>query len=201
MRLEIVLVCGIDYVMPILCVIYGGNNHLTTLIKIVLTNIELSDFEIVFRSQYASLYQLAFRYLQDADNAKDIVGEAFLAVWNKRQEIDAAKISGYLFACVKNKCLTYLGGSYSVVNVDETSLQNLSDTTYDDWMLREERLSEMEHVMASLPSKTRYVLEQCYYQHRSYRDVAEELGISTAGVKKHIVKALATLRRHFNIIK
>lgn len=31
-----------------------------------------------------------------------------------------------------------------------------------------------------------------------YRDVAEQLSITTDGVKKHVMKALSTLRQHFH---
>lgn len=63
-----------------------------------------------------------------------------------------------------------------------------------DLMLRESRIEAVERELDTLPERTRYVLEQCYYRRRSYRDVADELGISTNGVKKHIVKAMAHLR-------
>ncbi|MGG6548734.1 UNVERIFIED_CONTAM: helix-turn-helix domain-containing protein, partial [Prevotella sp. 15_C9] len=33
-----------------------------------------------------------------------------------------------------------------------------------------------------------------YYEHKTYREVAEQLGISPDTVKKHISKALRTLR-------
>lgn len=38
------------------------------------------------------------------------------------------------------------------------------------------------------------VLRLCYYEHKTYREVAEQLGISPDTVKKHISKALRTLR-------
>ena len=37
-------------------------------------------------------------------------------------------------------------------------------------------------------------LRLCYYEHKTYREVAEQLGISPDTVKKHISKALRTLR-------
>ena len=46
--------------------------------------------------------------------------------------------------------------------------------------------------------KTRYILEQCYFHDRRYKDVAEEMNISVNTVKKHIMNALKTFRRELN---
>ena len=59
----------------------------------------------------------------------------------------------------------------------------------------------MEKAVSTLPPRSRHVLEKCYYQHQTYKQVADELGITTDGVKKHITKSMAVLRAYFNIIK
>lgn len=164
-------------------------------------DIEKHEFEIVFRTHYSALYHLALHYLQDADAAKDVVGEAFMAAWGKRHEVDFRKIDRYLYACVKNKSLTLASGCSPLADVDVSALQSVADDEIDTWQERERRISEIEKVIDTLPERTRHVLEQCYFNHQSYKQVAEEMGITTSGVKKHITKSLALLRMHFNIIK
>ena len=48
--------------------------------------------------------------------------------------------------------------------------------------------------METLPPKTRHVLEECYFNNKKYKEVADSLEVSTNAVKKHIVKALGLLR-------
>ena len=69
------------------------------------------------------------------------------------------------------------------------------------WQTMEERINEISNVIDEMPCKTRFVIEQCYLEHHSYKEVAEMLDISTNGVKKHIMKALSLLRNHFDIKK
>ena len=80
-------------------------------------------------------------------------------------------------------------------------MQHLAAETEEEWHVREERISQIEQQIKTLNSRTRYVLEQCYYQHHSYVVVAKQLGITTDGVKKHITTALKHLRTNFNIDK
>ena len=55
-------------------------------------------------------------------------------------------------------------------------------------------LQKAEAIARSLPEPTCTVLRLCYYEHLTYREVARQLGISPDTVKKHISKALRTLR-------
>ena len=63
-----------------------------------------------------------------------------------------------------------------------------------DWEDKERTLEKIESVCKELPDKTRYILSQCYFHHKTYKEVASELQITPDAVKKHIVKALKILR-------
>ena len=67
--------------------------------------------------------------------------------------------------------------------------------------LVDERLGELSKAVAKLPAKTRFVLQQCYFEQHTYREVADMLDISPEGVKKHISKAFSALRDHFRVKK
>ncbi len=159
------------------------------------------DFEQLFRMHYSQCYFLAYRLTGDEEASKDIVGESFMALWNKRFDVETSKHLGYLLISVRNGAVNWLRQRGKTMTVDNSVLTNISDESNEQWLLREQRIAAVEEVVGQLPERTRHVLEQCYYNHRTYADVADELGISTSGVKKHIVKALATLRQHFNTDK
>ena len=78
---------------------------------------------------------------------------------------------------------------------------SFSEEDDDYWQFMEERMDEIGAVIDTMPSKTRFVLEQCYFEEHTYKEVAEMLDISTNGVKKHIMKAFSMLRSHFQIKK
>ena len=157
-----------------------------------------SLYEIIFRSNYLQLYYLALRYVGDEDVARDIVGDAFFMTLKKIDGISTDKLKGYLYTCVRNMCLKHIASSKRSVSIDTAGTAIISDDDIDRWIERERRLEEIEEEIEKMPERTRFVLQQCYYEKHTYREVADMLGITTDGVKKHISKALSLLRVHFN---
>ena len=156
------------------------------------------DFEQLFREYYARCYYYAYDILDQEEESRDVVGEAFLSVWKNHENVDRDKLRAYLFTSIRNKCLTLIGKQTHTYRITDEALRQLAAETDEEWLEREERISQIEHEIELLPARTRLVLEQCYYHHRTYREVAAELGITTDGIKKHITTAMKHLRKHFH---
>ena len=163
--------------------------------------ISAHEFEALFRELHSRLYYYALGFVEDGEASKDIVNEVFMGAWHNRENIERAKLTGYLYTGVRNKCISHNSQQKREATPPNFEWERLEDAGDDEWRRREERIAEMERVIATLPERTRYILEECYYQRHTYREVADELGITTDGIKKHIVKAMAKLREHFNIDK
>lgn len=160
-----------------------------------------SAFERLFRENYSRLYAYAFSILQSEEDSRDAVDEAFVDAWHHREAISEGKTESYIFISLRNKCLTQLRRQTSTHPLSDALLHRLEAETDEEWREREERISRIEQAIGQLSERTRYVLHQCYYERRTYRDVAQQLGITTDGVKKHITTALRSLRSIFNIDK
>lgn len=163
--------------------------------------IDKDDFESIFRENYTRLYYFALQFVGEDEAARDIVSEAFWAAWKNRKGIDGTRISSYLYVCVKNKSLTHLKRSQNSLPIETPAAILATEENEEKWKEREERYSEMEQEISKMSSRTRFVLQQCYLEGHTYKEVAAMLNITTDGVKKHITKALAQLRGHFNIEK
>ncbi|MDR2473300.1 MAG: sigma-70 family RNA polymerase sigma factor [Tannerella sp.] len=158
-------------------------------------------FERLFRDNYTRLYYYSFDILRDTEASKDAVNDIFAAVWNERERMDSKLVVGYMLNGVRNICLNQLRKRQKSEDYVEFCLQVFEEEGNDGWEDLENRLSEMKDVIARMPPRTRLILEECYYHDKKYREVAEMLGITLDGVKKHIVKAFALLREHFNVKK
>ena len=159
------------------------------------------EFEELFRENYLRYYYYAYDILEQAEESRDVVGEAFLAVWKNREHVNREKLRAYLFTSVRNKCLTVVSKHRGHYRVGDEAVQVLAAETEEEWLEREERIGRIEQEIQHLSERTRYVLHQCYYERRTYREVADELGITPDGIKKHITNALKHLRQCFNTEK
>ncbi len=153
-----------------------------------------SLFEQLFKKNYSRLCGLAYQYLNDIEESKDVVNDAFEAVWNKFHTLQMDTADTYLMTIVRNRCLNLLehqkvqqqyGASFTESDLLEEEM---------DWEDRERILEKIESVCNELPDKTRYILGQCYFHRKTYKEVASELQITPDAVKKHIMKALKVLR-------
>ena len=165
------------------------------------SSITLSDFECVYKTYYIRLYHYAYNFVNDADVSNDIVSEVFYKSWKNYRHIDKDKMPSFLYVCVRNECMNHLRKKRGMNKYIVYCKAAFSEEDDNYWQTMEERINEISNVIDEMPCKTRFVIEQCYLEHHSYKEVAEMLDISTNGVKKHIMKALSLLRNHFDIKK
>ncbi|MGM9698334.1 MAG: RNA polymerase sigma factor [Prevotella sp.] len=157
-----------------------------------------TDFELFFRGHHSRLYFFALNITRNEEAAKDIVSEMFTAAWNNRENIDKAKLCSYLYAGVRNRCLNEVSRQKNNADIDGIKLPDIAEDDSEAWRLRESRIEAIEEEIRKMPQRTRHILEECYYNHHTYKEVADELGITTEGIKKQLSRAMAQLKSHFN---
>ncbi|WP_125614233.1 sigma-70 family RNA polymerase sigma factor [Specibacter cremeus] len=71
----------------------------------------------------------------------------------------------------------------------------------EDQVVRDEHDAFLTHAVAALPEKMRYIVEAVYYEDRSVKELAEELGSSHSAVSQQRAEAMRLLRdgleRHY----
>ena len=145
----------------------------------------------LFHDHYERMYHLAFALLHDNDEAKDVVSDVFSRLWDKQLIPDQA----YLMRSVKNACINIIAKKKR----DERLKQRLplseeKLTEEEPYRLEERWQATVDCIDNDLTNQTASVIRLCYREGMSYKDTAEELGISISAVNKHIVKGLRTLR-------
>ena len=155
---------------------------------------EEQRFHTLFVEMYPKLVRYAAALMTDADEARDIVSDVFERAWQRHATLDDENGHVWLYAAVRNACLNRL----KHLQVEREHLEAVIEATRadmaDNYRQHEVLLRRAEEIAHSLPEPTRSILRMCYWDKQTYRQVAEHLGISPDTVKKHISKALRTLR-------
>ena len=153
--------------------------------------------ESLFRDHFSGLCQFASGYVKQEEVAKEIVQDAFVSLWEKRQTIDLAKpVKSYLTTTVRNKCLNFLRDHKKFSN-DLLSLENLSeDTGFDqpDKLVEKEIVQQIATGIAELPDKCREIFVLNRYENLKYQQIADKLQISVKTVETQMSKALQHMR-------
>jgi RNA polymerase sigma-70 factor (ECF subfamily) len=154
------------------------------------------DFDKVFRLYYEPMYFFARHFVDEEETCRDLVMDVFEDLWRHRDGVKAVTAKSWLFVDLRNKCIDYLRRQNRARQYEVTAmLLNKVWTENTDPLEQQERERIVARRLDALPVTTRRIFEACYVEGKKYKEVAAEMGISVSTVKKHIVKALKSVKR------
>lgn len=154
-------------------------------------------YEELYHRYWAILFRHARKMLSNDEEAKDLVQDVFVVLWNKSGDLVLqSTFSAYLYGMVRYKVFDLMDKR----KVQDRHLQSLEsfihhgEYTTDD-TIRENELSRIiEREISMLPAKMREVFELSRKSHFSHQQISTEMDISHQTVKKQIYNALKILR-------
>lgn len=158
-------------------------------------------FETLFKDQYPILCGYARKYLNDVDQAEEIVQEMFFSFWQKKEKLEInTSLEAYLFRSVRNACLNYLKHmkireQYKLANNQEIRQK---EQEIHDYVVAIELQERIENVIDQLPPKRKKIFKMSRFEELKYKEIAEKLNISVKTVEAQLSKALKFLRLHLS---
>jgi len=170
----------------------------------LIKNDDISSFEDLFRFYYPRMRKYAFHFLQNEEEANDLIQDVFMQLWSKREELNEEKnIIAFLFTLLKNKCLNTL--KKRIIEdkfllhqsaFETERLYDLSLTQNTDFKSMESQLhSEIESLIETLPEKCGMVFRLKWIEGKKIKEIAQIMNISTTMVDKHLAKGMEIARK------
>ena len=150
-------------------------------------------FEELFKEYFASLMAFSRRILGDEDDAREVVHQVFISLWEKRAELDlSTSLKSYLFTSVNNRSLNVIRDrkKFSLEEVPERAGEWDVSAQIESLELEE----KIRSVIDSLPEKCREIFELNRFEGLKYAEIAMRLDISVKTVENQMSKALRVLR-------
>ncbi|WP_018337763.1 RNA polymerase sigma-70 factor [Butyricimonas synergistica] len=163
--------------------------------KIMLSDGSCLDFKQVFHQYFHSLVFFVDRYLEEEEESKSIVQDAFLALWEKHLEFsDELSVRVYLYSCVRHKALDVLKHRKVEQRYASEILQDeAAESYYMESVIEEETRRLISAAIDSLPENCRKVC-LLILDGLDNQEIANELKISLNTVKFHKKNAYKLLR-------
>lgn len=167
---------------------------------ITLTSLKTSDiptFEMLFRTFYQPLCNYAYTFIQDRDEAEEIVQSTFLSVWEKRETLEIRTgVKPYLYAMVRNACLNVI--KHNKIKEQHVSSELAYAERSVESVARTVMASELETriyvAMEKLPEQCRLIFKLSRFEELKYSEIAEQLNLSIKTVENQMGKALKIMR-------
>lgn len=152
---------------------------------------------MLFKTFYQPLCNYAYTFIQDRDEAEEIVQSTFLSVWEKRDGMEIRTgVKPYLYAMVRNACLNVIKHEKikqkhvtAELALAERSVESVSRTVMASEL--ETRISE---AMEKLPEQCRLIFKLSRFEELKYAEIADQLELSVKTVENQMGKALKIMR-------
>jgi RNA polymerase sigma-70 factor, ECF subfamily len=161
-------------------------------------------FNALFRALYYPLTYYAFRYTKSQDQACDIVQDAFVLIWQSREEIDPGQsLKSYLYKMVRNKSLNHMRDhtnrmvTWTICPETTLNFQTGSDGRSDQKSA--DRLeSKFMTWIDELSDRRKEAFELSRFEGLNHDEIADVMNLSVKTVNNHIVDALSHLRKRYD---
>jgi RNA polymerase sigma-70 factor, ECF subfamily len=146
----------------------------------------------------------------DSEQAKDIVQEVFVKIWNARNSLDVrSSLKSYLYRMTHNACIDQLRkdksrSSTKSVSYDDSqhrmqAFEIQDQEIFFDLMFSEELEVLLQNAIDQLPGQCREIFILCRYEQLSYQEISQKLTISLSTVKTQMVRAMKKLHESMKI--
>ena len=154
--------------------------------------------ELLFRKFNVRLCAFANKFLNDTEEAQEVVQEMFIKIWEGRDEIDPEEsLKSYIFKIVQNLSLNKLRRkkveSRYVEIYKQVYLEHKEFSAHES-LLAKELEGHISQSIGKLPGECRKIFELSRFEGLKYREIADTLNISIKTVEAQMSKALRSLR-------
>ena len=144
------------------------------------------------------LYRLALRIALNPAEAEDVVQETMIKVWNRREQWDEIEsIEAFCLTICRNLALDKIkGADNQTATLDDS--HEPPDHSYasnpEQQAVQRDRVELVKRLMDNLPEKQRSCMQLRDMEGKSYKEIAQVLGISEQQVKVNIFRARQTIK-------
>ena len=150
----------------------------------------------LFQEHYSLVCQSIHRFIRDHATTEDLAQEVFLRFWEKRHSIQVtSSLPAYLRRMAMNEALGYLRRNKRYEE-DEFVAENETEAgpSAEEAYLHGELQQNVAAAIQTLPPKCRAVFQLSRYEELTYKEIADQMGISIKTVENQMGKALRILR-------
>lgn len=147
------------------------------------------------------LYRLALRITLNPAEAEDVVQETLIKVWNRRdrwEELDS--IEAFCLTICRNISLDKMKKAENQNSSLDDGIDT-ADSSYtsnpEEQAMQRDRIALVRQLIDRLPEKQRSCMQLRDFEGKSYKEIAQILGVTEEQVKINIFRARQQIKQQF----
>ncbi len=154
-------------------------------------------FESLIRLIASDVVSLAYYYVGNTEDAKDVAQDVFVKLYKKlggfRRQ---ASVSTWIYRIVANSSIDFLRSKKRTVALEEGIIQSpQAEEDIRSQVEGEDTKGVVREAIDKLPSRQREVIVLKHFEGLKIRQISKVLGCSESSVKTHLFRGLENLKR------
>jgi RNA polymerase sigma-70 factor (ECF subfamily) len=154
------------------------------------------DFKTDVLPMSNKLLRFAFQILQNEEEAKDVLQDTFLKLWQKRDELEKVEnLEAFAFRMIRNRCLDVIRVrrtvSLEIVKKDKLPGEEVSDT---DQLENSDSVNLIKRIISELPDIQRTIIQLRDIEQLEYEEIAEATEMNVNAIRVNLSRARKKVR-------
>ncbi|SEM55900.1 RNA polymerase sigma-70 factor, ECF subfamily [bacterium A37T11] len=153
-------------------------------------------FEDAYYRWHQKIYAYILHKTSSADTSEEVVQQVFVRLWEKREELSVHySLSIQLFRMARTILIDELRKAAHARTYKSFMELKGPAVVNGDLLEYKDTLKRVEEAINQMPPVRQRIFKMSRFEYKSYREIAEELSLSSKTVENHISLALKFLKK------
>ena len=160
---------------------------------------QIKEFNHIVHKIKDKMYRIAFRVVRNEEEAKDVVQDALVKIWNKWDTISAAdNQEAYCMTVTRNMAIDLVRSRKMQTSELENHFDLASNSANPERIaVARDEFAVVQEFIDKLPENHRTVLQLRDIDGCSYKEISDITGYSLEKVKVYLFRARLKIKEHF----
>jgi len=148
---------------------------------------------------YQKMYRVAYRLLEDMEDAEDMVQEAYIKLWNKRNELEHVEnLESYCIVILRNLCMDLLRNKSRFHTQSTDDINIPVEAKQEDKIQNAEEMEYIEKIISRLPEQQQVVFRMRHFEDYSNEEIEKVTGLSAVNTRVLLSRARKKVQEIYN---
>ncbi len=163
---------------------------------------DAESFKKAYLPFHRKLYHVAHQLLENEADAEDLIQEAYLKLWDKRDGLSAiSNPEAFCVTLVKNMCFDMLRSSKYITGKQMAGLETIHTFSPADDLETRDNARQVKSLIARLPEQQQQVIVLRDMKECTYEEIEQITGLNAINIRVLLSRARKKIREQFNKIQ
>ena len=160
---------------------------------------QIQEFNHIIQKLKDKMYRLAYRIVKDDEEARDVVQDALIKIWTKRDRLsEVDNKEAYMMTMTRNVAIDkYRSRKMEISDIDNHYDIESNTADPERIAMAKDAMRRVQKMIDSLPENHRLVIHLRDIEGYTYKEISDMTGYSIEKVKVYLHRARTRLKEHF----